>query len=104
VNESRRLRNRTLQRILLARPKFLQKVVRAFSPEKLRHGLLNLAFRFNAPAARRPALHPNTRQELNAYFAADIRELSDLTGRDLSLWSAPKAEETLVRERAPVAA
>ena len=86
VNENRRVRNRTLQCFLLARPAFIQKAVRALSPEGLRHRLLNLAFHFNAPIAPRPPLDPRTRQQLVDYFAPDITELSALTGRDLSSW------------------
>jgi len=43
INESRHVRNRTLQRLLLARPAWLQKAARALSPTALRHRLLNLA-------------------------------------------------------------
>jgi len=89
MNENRRVRNRTLQRILLARPAFLQKAVRALSPERLRHGILNLAFRFNAPIARRAPLEVATQQQLRTFFEPDIRKLSALLGRDLSAWIQP---------------
>jgi hypothetical protein len=86
VNESRQVRSRSLQRLLLARPRFLQKAARWLSPTRLRHGLLNLAFQYNAPIARRPALNDKTREELRREFSPDIRKLARITGRDLSRW------------------
>jgi hypothetical protein len=91
VNESRCVRNSILQRILLARPRFLQKMARAMSPQKLRHGILNLAISLNAPLARRPTLDAGTRSELIDYFAADTERLAKLTGKDLSSWSSYRA-------------
>lgn len=86
VNESRQVRSRTVQRLLMARPKFLQKAARCLSPTRLRHGLLNLAFRYNSPIARRPPLDPEIREQLRTHFAPDMRALERLTGRDLSGW------------------
>jgi hypothetical protein len=90
VNESRHVRSRMVQRLLLARPKFLQKAVRCLSPTRLRHGLLNLAFRYNSPMAKRSPLAPEIREQLRAYFAEDVRELERLTGRNLSCWISPR--------------
>jgi len=86
VNESRQVRSRCLQRLLLARPKFLQKAVRYLSPARLRHGLLNLAFQYNAPIARRPPLDAGIRERLCGQFKSDVKDLARLTGRDLSRW------------------
>jgi hypothetical protein len=91
VNESRCVRNSFLQRILLARPRFLQKLARAMSPEKVRHGILNLAFSLNAPVARRPVLEAGTRNTLANFFAPDTQTLGKLTGKDLSSWSSYRA-------------
>jgi hypothetical protein len=87
VNENRRVRSRTIQRFLLARPKFLQTAVRRLSPTRLRHGLLNLAFQYNAPVGRRDPLDSGLREELRLYFSRDVTELAGLTGRDLSRWA-----------------
>jgi hypothetical protein len=86
VNESRQVRSRWLQRLLLARPKFLQKAVRCLSPTRLRHGLLNLAFQYNSPIARRPPLNDGTREQLRREFSPDVKDLARITGRDLSRW------------------
>lgn len=88
VNESRRLRSRTLQRLLLARPKLLQKAARCLSPTWLRHGLLNLAFRYNAPLGRRAPLDAGLQEQLRFQFTPDVKNLARLTGRDLSAWTA----------------
>jgi len=100
VNESRKVRSRTVQRLLLARPKFLQKAVRCLSPTRLRHGLLNLAFRYNSPIARRSPLAPEIHEELRTHFAPDVRELERVTGRNLSRWISPPQSQ----DRSPTAA
>jgi hypothetical protein len=100
VNESRHVRNRTLQRILLARPAFVQKAARALSPEKLRHRILNFAFHLNAPIAKRPPLDPRTRDELSAFFGSDVQKLSRLVGRDLSSWTNRHANAPVVPSHA----
>jgi hypothetical protein len=87
VNESRKVRSRAVQRLLLARPKFLQKAARCLSPARLRHGLLNLAFRYNSPIERRPPLEPEIRERLRNHFAPEVKNLARLTGRDLSTWA-----------------
>jgi hypothetical protein len=101
VNESRCVRNGVVQRILLARPRFVQKVARAMSPQKLRHGILNLALSLNAPVARRPILEVATRNELASFFTPDTQTLGRLTRKDLSSWSsyrAPSGVSQLSRE------
>lgn len=94
VNESRKVRSRTVQRLLLARPKILQKAARCLSPARLRHGLLNLAFRYNSPIARRSLLAVEIREQLRAQFGSDLRELEKLTGRDLARWISPPQSQS----------
>lgn len=54
-----------------------------------RLGVLDRVRERNRVVTRRPAISPAFRNELAAHFREDVRDLSELVGRDLSAWTEP---------------
>lgn len=68
---------------VMIRPNPLKSIVNALLPAAIRHPLRDRLHRANTI---RPTLNPTTRQTLIDDYRADILQLSDIIGRDLSHW------------------
>ena len=89
VNERKRLRNWQLGWLVEHAPRrwlsWRRRVYRALGVDGF--GLLEPLRRWNAVPQKRPPLRSEFRKELAEAFRADIAELSDVIGRDLSFWA-----------------
>lgn len=81
-NPSGRPRSPRMQR-LLTRPHPLKEAVKRIVPERIGHRAIERVQRRNLV---RPELAPETRADLVAGYADDIRRLEELIDRDLSAW------------------
>ncbi len=70
-------------RELMIRPNPLKSVINTILPTSVRHPIRD---RLHQANTIRPTLNPTTRRTLLDDYRADILELSDLIGRDLSHW------------------
>jgi len=86
VNPNKRLRNRRLTRLLREPPLAVKRLARNMPGRDLRRALVNLLWRINVAHERRLPLDPAVRRALVDEFAADVRQLSALIGRDLTHW------------------
>ena len=92
-NPNRRVRNATLQQLIIKPPTKLLEIGKYFVPfpRSVRRNLLQklkqTVRRFNTQKAPRPPLDPELRRSLQQEFAPEIEKLSDLLGRDLTYWS-----------------
>lgn len=88
VNARLRARSQTLAQFTQKTPKPLLRaamyVKRQAGIQRL--GVLETLRRANFVPAGRPAIAPALRGEMRAHFAADVRRLEALTGRDLDHW------------------
>lgn len=88
-NPQKHLHSRALQRLLLWRPRGLQRLVRRVLPADLRHRVAMGIIGLNQVARPRPKMDAALRRQLIAEYADDIRLLARLTGRDLDHWMEP---------------
>lgn len=84
-NPNKQVRSRFLHRFL-NNPGQLAILLGRLVPQSLRRSLLSRLKKANSPAAPRPPLSPELRQQLNREFAAEVEELSALVGKDFSKW------------------
>lgn len=86
-NESRRVRNRVVQRLAYDPP-----LIRGLAPMLRRyrwvHSLRNRLLTANSRLTPRPAMDRVLRARLTREFEPEVRRLSSVIGRDLSAWSA----------------
>jgi len=90
-------RSRMLQSALRGRYAWLNAVVRAVLPKRLRVGVHNVLRRKNLT---RPPLDPEVRRDLIREYRDDILRLQDLLDRDLSAWLEVQPGETVEGEPA----
>lgn len=86
VNRNKQNRNRSLQRILVDPPRIVRALGRAVTSQSTRLTLAESLQGLNTRYVQRPPMAESVRRELNSHFAADVAELSDLLGRDLTHW------------------
>jgi hypothetical protein len=87
--ETSGFKSRWLQQFVMNPPHWLWRFIELSNPDKLLPRLKPIRRRikkFNTYAQARPALSPEMRSVLQAYFAADVKKLSALLNRDLSHW------------------
>jgi hypothetical protein len=85
-NPNKRVRFRTLQRLIYQPPGPLLKLVPVIRRFPLAHALRERVLRLNSATQRRRPMDPDLRRRLLAEFAPQIAELGELIGRDLSTW------------------
>lgn len=87
--ETSGFKSRWLQQFVMNPPPWLWRFIELGDPAKILARLKPIRRRiktFNTYQEARPALSPEMRSILRAYFAADLRKLSALLNRDLSHW------------------
>lgn len=84
-NPNKQVRSRFLHRFL-NNPGSLAILLGRLVPQSLRRSFINRLKNANSPAAPRPPLSPELRQQLNHEFAAEVGELGKLAGRDFGKW------------------
>lgn len=87
VNPRRQVRNMALQEFVREPPGFLQRAGRRVFPVGIRKRLRGWFSDLNVIPAAPPPLSDDLRQRLVLEFADEVKELSQLIGRDLSRWS-----------------
>ena len=80
-NVSGVIRNPVL-RLFWTKTNRLRAVIRPLTTQKMRHAFSERVFR----SLDKPHFSPGLRAELTAYYRADIEQLQDFLGRDLSHW------------------
>jgi hypothetical protein len=88
INPNKTLRNRRLQEFLVAPPTTLTKILKRVTPPSMQGRLLKRLKRLNTQHTNRPALNPTLRQSLQVEFQPEVQRLSNLLGRNLSIWSS----------------
>jgi hypothetical protein len=83
-NESKLPRSRGLQ-VFLTEPRAAKNFLKTFVPKSLSR---RIGDRLRRQNLTRPTLSPETRRRLTDIYRADIKELQDMLGRDLSHWLA----------------
>jgi hypothetical protein len=84
-NPNKQVRSRFLHSFL-NNPGTLAILLGRFIPKSLRRSLVSRLKSANSPAAPRPPLSPELRNQLNHEFAAEVEELGELAGKDFSKW------------------
>ena len=87
--ETAGFKSRWLQQFVMNPPPWLWRFIELSDPNKLLPRLKPIRRRikkFNTYQEERPALSPEMRRVLQAYFAADLKKLSALLNRDFSHW------------------
>jgi hypothetical protein len=87
VNPSKYVRSEALNDLIRDPPQFIKQLYYRVIPSPvLRHRIRSVLEKLNARFAPRPKMNPETRESLRAKFEPDIRELSEMIGRDLNHW------------------
>jgi len=89
VNPSKYARNRALRSLYQDPSPATQAIARILLPQGLRQKLRQGIMRLNTREAPRPSMDPALRTSLKENLAEEVRALSKLLGRDLSIWSRP---------------
>ena len=89
VNPSKYARNRALRSLYQNPSPATQAIARILLPQGLRQKLRQGIMRLNTREAPRPSMDPALRTSLKENLAEEVRALSKLLGRDLSIWSRP---------------
>jgi hypothetical protein len=84
-NPNKQVRSRFLHSFL-NNPGTLSILLGRLLPKSLRRSLVSRLKRANSPTAPRPPLLPELREQLNHEFAAQIKELGAMVGKDFSKW------------------
>jgi hypothetical protein len=87
VNANRRARSMAVQEFLRHPPKLLRALSRLLLSQHLRSELVSEAKKINSAYKPRPPLDETLRKRLQKECEAEVEELSQLLGRDLSPWS-----------------
>ena len=95
--ESTGFKSRWLQQFVMNPPPWMFRLIEISDKKMLSRlkGVRKKIKKFNKSPEKRQALSEEMRTTLRAYFAADVRKLSDLLGRDLTPWlAAPRPRRT----------
>lgn len=87
INASKRVKSKILQKFLVEQPSIVQFLSRHILPQSLRHNTRTLLKSFNTRYQRSPSMDIELRRQLQAEFASEIEQLSNLLKRDLTHWS-----------------
>ena len=88
VNAKRAIRNVTLRRFLIGRPRLTATLDR-FVPADLRGAIGRTLACVNPASAVQPVMADQTRASLRERFLPDVEELERMLGRDLEGWKTP---------------
>jgi hypothetical protein len=86
INANKQVRNRALHAVLRRPPASLRRLVRRFLPGLVHQALRRRLLRYNTKHVVRDPLDAALQQQLQAAFAPDVAQLSQLLERDLTGW------------------
>ena len=87
INPNKVVHSKKLRDFLRNPPQFISKPTKILVPSMLRDKLIHLLARYNTKYVPRPPMNPELRRRLQAEFASEVEQLSELLGRDLTNWS-----------------
>jgi len=87
VNANKQGRSKLVSRVVEHPPPVLRRVAHVVPSQKLRRRVSARVKHANTLYQPREAMSPELRQRLNAEFAPEVEQLSELLGRDLTGWS-----------------
>jgi hypothetical protein len=87
VHSNRRLRSTMLHDQLRYPPKLIRGLLRTFVPVSMRRKIGKRLNAFNIEYVPRPALEQKLRERLTSEFSQELKDLGELIGRDLSMWT-----------------
>ncbi len=87
INASKRVKNKTLQKFLVAQPPVVQFFSKNIIPSPLRQTMRTLLKKINTQYQPSPPMDTALKKRLQAEFALEVEQLSNLLGRDLTYWS-----------------
>jgi len=87
VHSNRRIRNTMMHDQLHHPPKLIRRLVHTFLPLSMRRKLGERLDAFNIEYVPRPPLDQQLRERLTLEFSQELKDLGDLIGRDLSMWT-----------------
>lgn len=86
INPNKRVRTRTLQHVLKTPPSLMRIAGKLLLPQSCRNLLLNGLKKLNTQFVPRQPMSPELRRRLQKEFTPEIKNLSELLGRDLTHW------------------
>lgn len=86
INPNKRVRTRTLQHVLKTPPSLIRIAGKLLLPQSCRNLLLNGLKKLNTQFVPRQPMSPELRRRLQKEFTPEIKNLSELLGRDLTHW------------------
>jgi Sulfotransferase domain len=86
VNQNRRARSKTIQRLLRQPPAAVRRISRAFLPLSARRFVGESIRCLNGATELRPPMKDELRKRLQREFEPEVEELSQLLNRDLTAW------------------
>lgn len=86
INPNKRVRTRTLQHLLKTPPSLMRIAGKLLLPQSCRNLLLNGLKKLNTQFVPRQPMSPELRRRLQKEFTPEIKNLSELLGRDLTHW------------------
>ncbi|BBO19070.1 ABC-type transporter Mla [Candidatus Brocadia pituitae] len=86
INPNKRVRTRTLQHVLKTPPSLVHTIGKLLIPQSCRNLLLNGLKKLNTQYVPRQPMSPDLRRRLQEEFTPEIKNLSELMGRDLTHW------------------
>lgn len=94
INPNKKVRSKLVRDFLDSPPpSILRKLARALTSSETRHKLFQTVRRLNTEHGPREPLPADLKRQLQKEFAPDVDRLSELLGRDLSLWCRSADEE-----------
>jgi Sulfotransferase domain len=87
VNPNKRARSKVIRRVVEHPSPAIRRVVHALPTQTLRRRVSATVKRANTRFEPREPMPAQLRQRLNAEFASEVQQLSELLGRDLTSWS-----------------
>jgi len=86
INPNKALRSRALRDFLIDPPPIIKKLGKHLFPKPLRQQIMRGLYRINTKYTPRPPMDPELRRQLQEQFKPEVERLSELLGRDLTLW------------------
>jgi len=87
INPNKEVRSRFLRDLLRSPPQVAQSVAKFLIPTKWHQGFIEVLSRYNTKYKSHETINSELRKQLQAEFASEVEELSELMGRDLTHWN-----------------
>lgn len=89
VNSNKSIRNKSWQDFLRVPPSMIRKIGKIFIPSSVYRSIRAELLHKNIKYETRPPMPPSLRKKLQADFASEIEQLSNLLNQDLTHWNSP---------------